>query len=225
MQMGGHPSHADRLHPATHAGVHWPDKDYQIETDKLSIADYLAVLFHTGRDFDDIDINSIYLQIVHENCLRRLNAYDFGNSFDRREPTEILRPDDLRDIERARYYLSEIKFAEFSKYELSLWHWNRRVKEAIIDSKEYHQLTSSFRQSAYFHFEQWICDISRKYFYLALPDEYKLPSDPSPDDMVKPVKEYCFGNNFDAKDNPFEEEADDFPFPPDISLLEEHLPF
>ena len=96
-----------------------------------------------------------------------------------------------------------------------LHHWEQRISSTDI----------IFRQSAYFHFEQWICDILRKYFYIALPDEYKLPSDPSPDDMVKPVEEYWFGNNFDAKDNPFEEEADDFPFPPDISLLEEHLPF
>lgn len=207
------------------------DKDYQIETDKLSIADYLAVLFHTGRDFDDIDINSIYLQIVRENCLRPLNAYDFGNSFDRREPTDILCPDDLRDIERARYYLSEIKFAEFSKYELNLWRWNKRVKGSIIESKEYHQLTSSLRQSAYFHFEQWICDISRKYFYIALPDEYKLPSDPSPDDMVKPQEEYWFGKKFETIYESYEEQAaaeeetDELPFPPSIGTEENDVPF
>ena len=198
------------------------DKDYQIETDKLSIADYLAVLFHTGRDFDGIDTNSIYFQIVHENCLRPLNAYDFGNSFDYDNLTVLLCPDDLRDIERARYYLRENRLEYNVEYETSFWRWCNRVKEAIIASEEYKQLMSCLKQTAFFYLERWMFDIMRKYFYISLPDEYKLPSDPSPDDMIKPLEE-TLEHRFPSIQDVLENE--ELPFPKSIGPEEEDVPF
>ena len=206
------------------------DKNYRIETDKLSLVDYLAVLYHTGRDLDWINTDTIYFHIIHESCLRPLNTYNFDKSFDHNNPTDIPCPNDLRDLGRARYYLRESGLEFPAEFQTNFWTWNEQVKEAIQASEEYQQLTSCVGQSPYFYFEQWMCDIMRKYTYIALPDGYKLSSDPSPDDMVKPQEEYWFGNDFDTKDNPFEgleatTETDELPFPRISSPEEEDLPF
>jgi hypothetical protein len=199
------------------------DKDYQIETDKLSITDYLGVLFHTGRDFDEIDTQTILFQIVHENCLRRLNEFDFDKRFDYDHPADILCPSDLRDIGRARYYLRTGILTSW-EYKSGFWEWNNQVKEAIRTSEEYQQLLAHIERP--YFLKDWMHEIMRKYSYIALPDEYKQPSDPSPDDMVRPLEERQYNWYSNIEKDCFEGlEIDELPFPKSISPEEEEPPF
>lgn len=196
------------------------DKDYQIETDKLSIADYLAVLFHTGRDFDGINPDTILFQVVHENCLRPLNAYDFDKPFDYNHPADILCPSDLRDVGCVLYYLRESEF----RYCTDFWSWNNQVREAILACEEYQQLKACADNP--YLLDGWMRDIMRKYTYIALPDEYKQPLDPSPDDMVKPLEERkCYRHPAIEEVSSLEQEDDSLPFPLSTLSAEEDIPF
>ncbi len=160
------------------------DKDYEIETDRLSIADYLGVLFHTGRGFDGIHAETILFQIVHENCLHPLSRYAFDKSFDFHHPTDIFSPMDLRDVRRVFYYFRD---EHLGLWDLDFFTWNKQVEEAIQASEEYQQLKS---YADHFNLlDDWIREIMRKYAYIALPDVYKYPTDPSPEDMVMPLNE------------------------------------
>ena len=182
------------------------DKDYRIDADRLSIADYLAVLFHSGRDLDGINTQTILFQIVRENCLRRLRTYDFDKSFDFHHPADLLCPFDLRDIGRARYYLRESGI----QYDIPFLDYNNKVREDILASEEYRQL-KAHADPPYLP-DRWMYDIMRKYAYLALPDAYKQKSDPSPYDMVKPMEEYRFYSFHDDGDSPLQEQTEDIPF-------------
>lgn len=198
------------------------DKDYQIETDKLSIADYIGVLFHTGRDLDDIDTNTIYYEIVHENCLRPLHEYDFDKSFDYNHPADILCPNDLRDIGRVKYYLRECNIRSW--YCADFMDWNNKVLEAIRASEEYQQLQANTNYP--YLISGWMHEIMRRYSYIDLPDKYKQPTDPSPDDMVKSLEERLYNRYSNIEEDCCEGlEIDAFPFPESISLDKEDIPF
>ena len=140
------------------------DKDYVIEKEKLSLTDYFAVLYHTGREFD-------------ENSKSRDS-----------DTTSWFFPVNLQDIRLAIYYLEK---ADCCKPVLAFEEWSDKVKKAMKDSQEYKRLHA--HPFVDYDYERRKLDILRKYAYMALDDKYKMPSDPSADDFLKPVKEYSEG--------------------------------
>ena len=94
----------------------------------------------------------------------------------------------MQDIRLAIYYLEK---ADCSKPVLAFEEWSDKVKKALKDSQEYKRLHA--HPFVDYDYECRKLDILRKYAYMALDDKYKMPSDPSADDFLKPVKEYSEG--------------------------------
>ena len=58
------------------------DKDYVIERERLSLTDYLAVLYHSGRGVDEKEGLDILYQIVHNYCVKGIEDYEVSKSRD-----------------------------------------------------------------------------------------------------------------------------------------------
>ena len=159
------------------------DKDYVIEKEKLSLTDYFAVLYHTGREFDENEGLDVLYKIVHNYCVNGIEDYEVSKSRDS-DTTSWFFPVNLQDIRLAIYYLEK---ADCCKPVLAFEEWNEKVKTTMMESQEYaHPYVD-------YDYERRKLDILRKYAYLALDDKYKMPSDPSADNFLKPVKEYSEG--------------------------------
>lgn len=81
--------------------------------------------------------------------------------------------------------------ADCCKPVLAFEEWNGKVKKTMKDSQEYKRLHA--HPYVKYNYERRKLDILRKYAYIALDDKYKMPSDPSADKFLKPVKEYSEG--------------------------------
>lgn len=162
------------------------NKDYVIERDKLSHTDYLSVLYHTGRTIDEKEGLDVLFQIMHSYCIKGIEDYDVRYPRDDAY-ANLPCPIYLQDIRLATYYLEKLNcFAPV----LSFKEWSDNVKKETKESEEYK------RRSAhpYIHYdsERRKIDILRKYAYIALDEKYKMPSDPSLDDILKPVEAYSY---------------------------------
>ena len=163
------------------------DKDYVIEKEKLSLTDYFAVLYHSGRGYNENESLDVLYKIVHNYCVKGIEDYEVSKSRDS-DTTSWFLPVNLQDIRLAIYYLEK---ADCCKPVLAFQEWNDKVKKAMKDSQEYKRLHAHpYVDNDY---ERRKLDVLRKYAYLALDDKYKMPSDPSADDFLKPVKEYSDG--------------------------------
>ena len=163
------------------------DKGYVIEKEKLSLTDYFAVLYHSGRGFDENEGLDVLYKIVHNYCVKGIEDYEVSKLRDS-DMTSWFFPINLQDIRLAIYYLEK---ADCCKPVLAFEEWNENVKKNIKDSQEYKRLHA--HPYVDYDYERRKLDILRKFAYLALDDKYKMPSDPSADDFLKPVKEYSEG--------------------------------
>lgn len=163
------------------------DNNYVIEREKLSNTDYLAVLYHSGRSVDEQEGLDILYQIVHDYCVKGIEEYEVSRSRDS-DTTSWFFPVNLQDIRLATYYLEKV---DCCKPVLAFEEWNEKVKRAMKESQEYKRLHA--HPYVDYDYEQRKLDILRKYAYLTLDDKYKMPSDPSADEFLKPVEEYSEG--------------------------------
>lgn len=160
------------------------DQGYVIEKEKLSHTDYLAVLFHSGREFDEKEGLDILYKIVHNYCVMGIDDYEVSKSRDS-DTTSWFFPMNLQDIRLAIYYLEK---ADCCKPVLAFEEWNEKVKKAMKDSQEYNRLHA--HPYVEYDYERRKLDVLRKYAYIALDEKYKMPSDPPIDDILKPAKVY-----------------------------------
>lgn len=158
------------------------DKDYIIERSKLSKIDYLAVLYHTEREISDDDARSILYGIVHDCC--------FSNSFLVRlehvgegRRGNLITPANYRDVNLAIYYLMGLDKENVVQ---QFRGWNEKVEDAIYNSPEF----KAFQRFPYRSYEedQRGIELANLYAYIALDIKYKLPSDPSVDEIRKNVE-------------------------------------
>lgn len=163
------------------------DKDFVIEREKLSYTDYLAVLYHTGRAVDENEGLDILYQIVHNYCVKGIDEYEVSTSRDK--SMGLACPIHLRDVRLAFYYLER---ADCSKPVLDFEEWNDKVNDAMNNCIEYKKLFAHGYSG--YDYNRRELDILRKYAYLALDEKYKKPSDPSIDDILKPVEAYARGD-------------------------------
>ena len=98
---------------------------------------------------------------------------------------ELAGPVHLQDVMLAIYYLER---TDCNKPVLEFEEWSNKVLKTMNDSEELKYL--NFHPSSDNDYDNRKLGILRKYAYLALDDKYKMPLDPSPDDFLKPVKEY-----------------------------------
>ena len=159
------------------------DKDYPIEREKLSKTDYLAVLYHTEREITDDDARDTLYGIVHDCCfsdsfLARLEHVGEGRH------GNLVTPANYRDVNLAIYYLLRLDKEDVVQ---QFREWNEKVEDVIYNSPEF----KAFQRLPYSSFdeEEKGIELANLYAYMALDDKYKLPSDPSVDELRKNVND------------------------------------
>ena len=160
------------------------DKDYAIDRSKLSKKDYLAVLWHTDRTISDDDASDTLFGIIHDCCfadtfmprLERVGEGRYDN---------VITPANFREVNLAIYYLLKLeKDNVVQQFEL----WNERVEDAISDSPEF----KSIDRNDFFHdyeYDRRRVEIANLYAFLALDEKYKLPSDPTVEQMRQTMEQ------------------------------------
>ena len=156
-------------------------KDYMIERAKLSKTDYLAVLYHTEREITDDDARDTLYGIVHDCCfcdsfLARLEHLGEGRR------GNLVTPANYRDVNLAIYYLLRLDKEDVVQ---QFREWNEKVEDAIYNSPEF----KAFQRLPYSSYdeERKGIELANLYAYMALDDNYKMPSDPSVDELRKKV--------------------------------------
>lgn len=158
------------------------DKNYTIDRAKLSKTDYLAVLYHTEREITDDDARDTLYGIVHDSCfsdyfLARLEHVGEGKR------GNVITPANYRDVNLAFYYLLRLDKEDVVQ---QFREWNEKIEDAIYNSPEF----KAYRKLSYSDYdeEQGGIELANLYAYIALDDRYKLPSDPSIDELRKKVE-------------------------------------
>ena len=160
------------------------EKDFVIEREKLSLTDYLAVLFHTGRNIKEDEAYDILFQIVHENTVRRPSIeLSLLDRFTNRNKGAVITPIDFHDVSLAIYYLRKLNCGHVT----SLFEeWNDLVRKDIGNSSEFKAICR-LDLDDYEYLEAAIC-VAKKYAYLALDDKYKNLSDPDVETIFQSKK-------------------------------------
>jgi len=168
------------------------DKDFVIDKDKLSLTDYLAVLYHTGRSIDLDEAKDILYKIVHKICVEGLSIFEKQlDRFADREKGAVISPANFQHVSLAMYYLKKLDCGQVvSVFE----DWNRKIATTISGSPEYKAICN-FDLSTFEYSERAIC-VARKYAYLDLDDKYKKPSDPDIEDMLNPQEGFAYQGTF-----------------------------
>ena len=150
------------------------EKDFVIEKEKLSFTDYLAVLFHTGRNINEDEAHDILFQIVYENIMRRPSMdLPFLDRYANRSKGAVITPIDFKEVNLAIYYLRKLDCSHVT----SLFEeWNDSIRRDISNSPEFKAI-NRLDLDDYEYMEAAIC-VAKKYAYLALDDKYKNLSDP-----------------------------------------------
>lgn len=157
------------------------NKDYVIEKDRLSLTDYLAVLYHTGRTISDEEARDIPFRVVYQLCVNGLPMFDELDRYTDASRGAIICPGNFQDVSLALYYLKKLNCAHVA------WlfeEWNTQVREAIFNSPEFKAISNAPLDE--FDYREGRIRIARKYAYLALDDKFKKPSDPDIDEVLQP---------------------------------------
>ena len=143
---------------------------YDIDRSRLSAIDYLSLLYHAGREITSDEANGILFEIVHDLCV---NGFDV-NSVERfgYDAEGIFSPANFRSVVLGKYYLREMNNIQA---EWLFDEWNQKVEQAILQSPEYQALLRC--DGAPFYYLEHKIAIVRKYAYLYLDAQYKLPTD------------------------------------------------
>lgn len=157
------------------------DKDFVIDKDRLSLTDYLAVLYHTDRSITDEEAMDIPYIIVHKLCVECVFGYGELDRFANTRRGNVISPGNFHKVSLANYYLKKLNCTQVI---LQFEEWNKKVQEAIFASPEFKAISNADLDD-YDYIEGRI-RIARKYAYLALDDKYKKPSDPDIEKVLRP---------------------------------------
>ena len=160
------------------------NKDYVIDRTKLSARDYLAVLWHTGRTISDDEASDTLFSIIHDCCfadtfIPRLERVGEGR-YDK-----VITPANYREVNLAIYYLLKLgKDSIVQQFE----QWNEQVEGAINDSSEFKSIDRNDFFLDY-EYDRRRVEIANLYAYQALDEKYKLPSDPTVEQMRQAMEQ------------------------------------
>ena len=167
--------------------------EFEINKEKLSNTDYLAVLYHTGRSIDMSEAEVLLYENVHKICLDN-DSYFALDRYANASKGHIISPISFKNVSLVLYYLRKLGCSHI------VWQfeeWNKNVQEEIFNSPEF-KAVSVFDIDEY-DYRQRMINIARKYGYLALDEKYKRSSDSSVEDMLKPKEWYSIVS--EPKDN------------------------
>ncbi len=143
------------------------DKSYIIDRSKLSITDYLSVLYHTGRSLSDYEARDLLYKTVHDVCTEdgdypQLAWHPYGGK------DYVIGPILFQDVNLAVYYLRKMNLTDVvHQFE----RWNEGVQSAIFDSPDFKTILNT--DMIGYEIELAKVKVAMKYAYLALDDKYK----------------------------------------------------
>ena len=154
------------------------DKNYVIDRTKLSNTDYLALLYHSGRNISDDDARDTLFSIIHDCCLEHSFITKLEHVGEGRY-NNVVAPVNYRKVRLGIYYLLKLDkdnvVQEFDK-------WNEIVEDAIYNSQEFKNIDKNKKDSEY-EYNHRRTEIANLYGFQALDDRYKQPSDPTVEQM------------------------------------------
>lgn len=154
------------------------DKNYVIDRTKLSNTDYLALLYHSGRNISDDDARDTLFSIIHDCCLEHSFITKLEHVGEGRY-NNVVAPANYRKVRLGIYYLLKLDkdnvVQEFDK-------WNEIVEDAIYNSQEFKNIDKNKIVSEY-EYNHRRTEIANLYGFQALDDRYKQPSAPTVEQM------------------------------------------
>ena len=160
------------------------DKDFVIDRTKLSDRDYLAVLWHTSRTISNDDARDTLFSIIHDCCfadtfMPRLERVGEGR-YDK-----VITPANYREVNLAIYYLLKL---EKDNIVQQFEQWNEQVEDTIYNCSEFKSID---RNDFFFDYEydRRRVEIANLYAFQALDEKYKLPSDPTVEQMQQTMEQ------------------------------------
>ena len=184
------------------------DKSYIIDKSKLSITDYLSVLYHTDRPLSDYEARDLLYKTVRNVCTEdgdypQLSRYAYAGK------DYIIGPILFQNVNLAVYYLRKMDLTDVvHQFEI----WNEGVKRAVFNSPEFKTILNT--DLTQYDIEQAKAKVAKKYAYLALDDKYK--TEVFCIDNVQTPHE-CFEENailpLESSELPFEPEEKDSNLP------------
>ena len=143
------------------------DKSYIIDRSKLSITDYLSVLYHTDRPLSDDEARDLLYKTVHDVCTEvfeypQLSEYAYGGK------DFVISPILFQNVNLAVYYLRKMDLTDVvHQFEI----WNEGVQRAVFNSPEFKKIVNT--DMIEYDIEEAKAKVAKKYAYLALDDKYK----------------------------------------------------
>ena len=180
------------------------NKSFIIDRSKLSITDYLSVLYHTGRPLSDYEARDLLYKTVHDVCTEdgdypQLAWHPYGGK------DYVIGPILFQDVNLAVYYLRKMNLTDVvHQFE----RWNEGVQSAIFDSPDFKTILNT--DMIGYEIELAKVKVAMKYAYLALDDKYK--TEVSCIDNVLPPHEWFKENAIlplEPSDLPFEPDEND----------------
>ena len=154
------------------------DKNYVIDRTKLSNTDYLALLYHSGRNISDDDARDTLFSIIHDCCLEHSFITKLEHVGEGRY-NNVVAPANYRKVRLGIHYLLKLDkdnvVQEFDK-------WNEIVEDEIYNSQEFKNIDKNKIDSEY-EYNHRRTEIANLYGFQALDDRYKQPSDPTVEQM------------------------------------------
>ena len=143
------------------------DKSFIIDRSKLSITDYLSVLYHTDRPLSDGEARDLLYKTVHDVCTEdgdytQLSRYAYGGK------GFVIGPILFQDVNLAVYYLRKMDLTDVvHQFEI----WNEGVQRAVFNSPKFKKIVNT--DMIEYEIEEAKAKVAKKYAYLALDDKYK----------------------------------------------------
>ena len=194
------------------------DKSYIIDRSKLSITDYLSVLYHTDRPLSDGEARDLLYKTVHDVCTED-GEYTQLSWYPDKGEDEIIGPILFQKVNLAIYYLRKMDLIDVvRKFEM----WNEEVERAVFSSSEYKAVLTADLSEYVKHEAK--AKIAKKYGYLAL--DYKYKTEAFCIDNILTPREW-FKENTISEDPilPFESKAKDAELPFEPEAKDTILPF
>ena len=183
------------------------DKSYIIDRSKLSITDYLSVLYHTGRSLSDGEARDLLYKTVYDVCTEdgdytQLSLYpDMGED-------EIISPILFQNVNLAFYYLRKMDLIDVVR---QFETWNEEVQRTVSSSSEFKAVLTADLSEYVKHEAK--AKIAKKYAYLALDDKYKNTKNFCVDSILTPREWFPEYTICEGKEKP--SEPSDLPFEPE----------
>ena len=156
------------------------NKNFEIDKNRLSLTDYLSVIWHTNRNIGEDEARDILFQIVREICVECFSIDEKKLSHWSIDVGVVICPSHSQPVSLALYYLKKLQLhSVISVFEK----WDDAVEKLILASREYKQICNLKLNNHKYKLAAMY--VTRKYAYLNLDAKYKTPNDPDADILFK----------------------------------------